>query len=109
MSDEYAENPHGPGDVLELARTFVREADVELATQFLAHAAGDADSARLRQRRQPHRYVDGDAPHVHTVGDDVAHIDAHPELGALVQRARITLEHCYAEPRRRSAPPQSRS
>ena len=38
MSDEYAEDPHGAGDVLELARTFVREADVELATQFLAHA-----------------------------------------------------------------------
>jgi hypothetical protein len=30
MSDEYAEDPHGAGDVLELARTFVREADVEL-------------------------------------------------------------------------------
>jgi hypothetical protein len=62
MSDEYAEDPHGAGDVLELARTFVREADVELATQFLAHATRDADPARLRQRRQPHRYVDGDAP-----------------------------------------------
>src|SRR6476660_3889782 len=93
-SDEYAKDPHGPGNVLELAHTFVRETDVELGTQFLAHAAGNADSARLCQRRQPHRYVDGDAPHVWTVGDDIAHIDTHPELGALVQRARIAPEHC---------------
>ena len=36
----------------------------------------------------------GDAPHVRTVGDDVAHIDPHPELGARVQRAGIALAHC---------------
>ena len=91
MSDEYAEDPHGAGDVLELARTFVREADVELATQFLAHATRDADPARLRQRRQPHRYVDGDAPHVRTVGDDVAHVDPTRNSGRLCDAPALRL------------------
>jgi hypothetical protein len=65
-----------------------------LPPKLFAHAAGNADPAGLRQRRQPHCYVDGDAPNIRTVGDDVADIDAQPELGTHVQRGCIALEHC---------------
>src|SRR5262249_20268494 len=87
-------DPDRPGDVLELLLAGVLEGDVEPALRILVNTSRDADPAGLRQSFQSRGDIDAVAVDVVAVDDDVADIDADPELDPRLRRlVGIALVH----------------
>ena len=78
--DRNAVDMHRPGDVLDLLRAAIREADVEPVADLVAHHPADADLAGLGQGFEAGGDVDAVAVDVALVEDHVAQIDADAEL-----------------------------
>ncbi len=77
-------------DVLDRLVAEVGEADVELVAHLLVHGRRDADAARLGQRLQTCGDVDAVAVDPSSLGGDVSHVDADPEVhAALGGEARV--------------------
>ena len=78
------EDPHWPCDVLELPFAYILEGDIELAPNLPVRVIRDANAAGLRQSLQTRRHIHAVAENVTSIDDDVADIDAHAELDALL-------------------------
>ena len=78
------EDPHRPCDVLELPFACILEGDIELAPNLAVCVIGDANATGRRQSLQTRRYIHAVAENVTSIDDDVADIDAHAELDALL-------------------------
>src|SRR5262245_43666892 len=84
----YPIDPHRPGDILELLFARILERDVELAFRVFVDSVGDANPAGFRQRLQACCHVHAVAPHVSTVGNDLADVDTHAKRDLLLRRSR---------------------
>jgi hypothetical protein len=88
------EDPDWPCDVLELPFAYILEGDIELAQNLPVRVIGDANATWLRQSLQTRRHIHAVAENVTSIDDDVADIDAHAELDAiLIWHLRIALGH----------------
>jgi hypothetical protein len=88
------EDPHWPCDVLELLFTYVLEGDIKLVPNLAVSVIRDAYATGLRQSLQARRHIHAVAEDVPPIEDDVANIDADPELDAfLIWHLSITLGH----------------
>ena len=76
------EDTHRPGDVLDLLFAHVLERDGELVAYLVSYHPADADAARFSQGLKARCDVDTVAEDVVVVDDDVAEIDADPEIDA---------------------------
>ena len=81
-----SEDPHRPCDVLELLRADVLEGEIELACGVLLYACRHADAARLGQAFEACGDVDTVAEDVAVLDDNVAQMDADPELDPIICR-----------------------
>src|SRR5216684_1084515 len=79
-----SEDPHWPCDVLELPFAFILEGDIELAPNLPVRVIGDANATGLRQSLQTRCHIHAIAENVTSIDDDVADINANPELDALL-------------------------
>jgi hypothetical protein len=71
---------HGLGDVLHRLVAEIVPGKRKLVSDLLVDAAGDADTARLRQPLQPRRYIDAIANEVVALDHHVAEINADAKL-----------------------------
>ena len=78
------EDPHRPSDVLELPFACILECDIELAPNLPVRVIRNANASGLRQSLQTRCHVHAIAENVTSIDDDVADIDAHAELDALI-------------------------
>ena len=78
------EDLHWPCDVLELLFACILEGDIELAPNLPVRVIGDANATGLRQSLQTRCHIHAVAENVTSIDDDVADIDAHAELDALL-------------------------
>ncbi len=83
-SEPHPEDPDWIGDVLDLLRSQVLEDQVELGLDTLVDDVGDANPTRFGQSLQSRSDVDAVTVNVLTVNNDVAEVDADPELEAAV-------------------------
>jgi len=67
-------------DVLHLLSPFIHETQIELAAHLVVELSRDEDASRFRQRLKPRRHVDTISIKVIAFYDNVAHVQAHPEL-----------------------------
>jgi hypothetical protein len=79
-------DPEGPRDVLELLLALVDEADINPAFGILLDPRRHADAAGVRQSFETRGHVDAVAKNVAILDDNVADIDADPELDPAVRR-----------------------
>ena len=87
-------DPEGPRDVLELLLALIDEADIDPAFAILLDPRRHADTAGIRQSFETRGHVDAVAENVAILDDDVADIDADPELDPAVRRhIRVALGH----------------
>ena len=78
------EDPNGPCDVLELPFAYVLDGDIELAPNLPVRVIRDAYATGLRQSLQTRCHIHAIAENITSIDDDVADIDAHAELDALL-------------------------
>ena len=78
------EDPHWPCDVLQLPFAYILESDIELAPNLPVRVIRDANATGLRQSLQTRCHIHAIAENVTSIDDDVADIDAHAELDALL-------------------------
>jgi len=91
---DYAEYVDRTGDVLDFPCPEVLESQAQLVEHIVADRAADANAAGLRQRLQTRRDVDAVTKNIVVIDDDVADVDADPEVDALLGRqTRIPLGH----------------
>src|ERR1700684_4114666 len=72
--------PHRFGDVLQGLRPDVVKSEVDLAANLTLRVIGNADPARLRDALEAGRGIDAIAEDVVVVDDDVADMNADPEV-----------------------------
>jgi len=88
------EDPHWTCDVLELPFADILEGDIELAPNLPVRVIREAYATGLRQPLQTRCHIHAIAEDVTSIDDDVADIDADPELNALlVWHLGIALGH----------------
>src|SRR5215471_7503898 len=84
----YPIHSHGPYDVLQVLLPDVLKGKVELTRGILLHARRHANAARLSQAFEANCHVHAIPKDVAVLDYDVSHIDANPEIDALVRRYR---------------------
>jgi hypothetical protein len=77
------------GDVLDAMSAERAVIEIELVPDVLVHGVRDANSARLRQCLEPRGDVDPVTENIVAVDDDVAKVDADPQLEPSLKRDRI--------------------
>src|SRR5215813_14731887 len=82
LRENSAISAHRPGDVLDLLLAHVLEGDGELVAHLISYHPADADAAWFRQAFKARCDVDPVAEDVVIVDDDVAEINADPEIDA---------------------------
>jgi hypothetical protein len=94
MTKSNSEDPHRPRNVLELPFACILEGDIKLAPDLPMHFSGDANATGLRQALQTRCYVHVVAENIASIDDDVADVDANPELDALrIRHLGVALGH----------------
>jgi hypothetical protein len=87
-------DPDRLGDVLELGRAEIGYSEIKPALDLPVGLLGQTDRAGLGDALQPRRDIDAVAHQIAvTFLDDIAHVNAHPELDAAILRhARIAFD-----------------
>src|SRR5215831_11599277 len=81
-------NPYRPRDVFKLLLSHVFEGEIDLARGILLNARGHTDPARFSQSFEPSRDIHTVPENVGVFDHDVADVEPHPELDAVVLRHR---------------------
>src|SRR5665213_3732366 len=79
-SDPQPPCPHRLGDILQRLLTHVVESEVDLAANLTLRVVGNADRAGLRDPLEASRDIDAVAENVVVIDDDVADMNADPEV-----------------------------
>jgi hypothetical protein len=85
---------HRTGNVLDRLCAKILKGETELVRDLVANDPADADRARIGHHLESGRDVDAIAENVVAIDDDVADVDADPEIDSLLRRrACIALGH----------------
>src|SRR5215469_5319034 len=94
MTEPNGKRAHPPGDVFKLLLAEVIEGVIELIAHFIAHHPAEADPTGLGQTLQSGGQIYPVAVDVGVLDDDIALVDADPELDPLLRwNGSVALHH----------------
>ena len=86
LVEQDPEDADGPDDVLDVLFAEILERDIETVAHLISHGGGNADPVRGSHLLEARCHIDAIAKDVAVLDNDVADIDADPELDPAVQR-----------------------